>query len=177
MRSEVVMSSAEVRSTGSRFLENLAYLVPSYHGYRDRGSRREEDSRLRARVLQGLSEIRGLMADLLGNLAETWSLIFLEAVDRRMKRLDTLADAIRYAPYGFSGFFDGPDVREEVLERVLECDLLIFDDLDHLECQMQRARGLQSPAAGFEENIREIDCAISRLEHHLIQRDKTLGDV
>lgn len=170
------MSQTEIHATGLRFLENLAYLVPSYNGYRQRGTRREEDSRLRARVLDGLGDIRGEAANLMNDLAESWSVERLAEVDRRVRKLDDLADAIRYAPYGFSGFFDAATVREESLEWILEADLLIFDDIDRLErlfCSARETRG----ASGFQHFIESLDQSTRYLEEHLVLRDKALGDV
>ena len=46
---------------GTRFLENLAYLVPSYQGYKNRDTRREEDSRLRGRILVKLRTLELLL--------------------------------------------------------------------------------------------------------------------
>jgi hypothetical protein len=170
------MPHLEIRSTGSRFLENLAYLVPSYNGYKERGSRREEDSRLRARVLQGMTEIRGRVANLMGNLAESWSVERVAELSKRIERLDALSDAIRYAPYGFSGFFDAAEVREESLEWILEADLLLFDDIDHLEGLLRELEDARE-SAGFRSLIESFDQSTRRFEEHLIQRDKALGDV
>lgn len=170
------MSQTEIRTTGSRFLENLAYLVPSYHGYREKGTRREEDSRLRARVLDGLGEIRGEAANLMGDLAESWSVERLAEMERRVQRLDGLADTIRYAPYGFSGFFDAAAVREESLEWILEADLLIFDDIDRLERLLRDRSDTRSPA-GFQGFLDTLDRSLRLIEEHLVLRDKALGDV
>jgi hypothetical protein len=170
------MSQTEIRTTGSRFLENLAYLVPSYRGYRERGTRREEDSRLRARVLEGLGEIRGEAATLMGDLAESWSVERLSEMERRVRKLDGLADTIRYAPYGFSGFFDAAAVREESLEWILEADLLIFDDIDRLERLLRDVREARG-ASGFQGFLESLDQSTRLLEEHLVLRDKALGDV
>lgn len=170
------MPHLEIRSTGSRFLENLAYLVPSYNGYKERGSRREEDSRLRARVLEGMAEIRGGMANLMGNLAESWSVERVAEISKRIERLDALSDTIRYAPYGFSGFFDAAAVREESLEWILEADLLLFDDIDQLEGLLRQFEEVRE-TVGFQRILASFDQSARRLEEHLIQRDKALGDV
>lgn len=168
----------EIRLAGSRFLENLAYLVPGYRGYKEPANRREEDSRLRARLLQrlaligpGISECVCAGADSHGVLPATGGF------EARAQRLDGIADAIRYAPYGFSGFFDAQDVREDTLERILEADLLLFQDLDRLESILD---GSDLPLRSGPRRaafLLQVDNAIDSLEHHLISRDKILGDV
>ncbi|MBM3317077.1 MAG: hypothetical protein FJY75_04410, partial [Candidatus Eisenbacteria bacterium] len=58
------MTPAPPNPSGLRFLENLAYLVPGYQGYKERGRRREEDSRLRARVYRRLLQLLDQLREL-----------------------------------------------------------------------------------------------------------------
>ncbi|MBM3286381.1 MAG: hypothetical protein FJY88_03380 [Candidatus Eisenbacteria bacterium] len=169
------MLQATARSAGSRFLANLVYLVPSYHGYKARDSRRAEDARLRARLLEGLAEVRRRIAESMARGAESWPAPWLSRTDRQAKRLDTLADTIRYAPYGFSGFFDADAVSEESLEWILEADLLLFDDIDRMDRAEQLVAEGPPPMQILEAFITELSDAIGKMEEHLVLRDKALG--
>jgi hypothetical protein len=166
----------EVRPMRSRFLENLAYLVPGYRGYKERGRRRDEDSRFRALLLHRLGEIRSTVVDLVIRLADGPHDAGVQEVEGRGRRLDSLADAIRYAPYGFSGFFDAPEIGEDTLDRILEIDLLLFEDLDAVEQILLGSIPVPTGRGKFQTFLDQLDEAIIHLEHHLIQRDKTLGD-
>lgn len=165
----------ELRSSGARFLANLAYLVPGYTGYRERDQRREEDSHLRSLVLGRLVEIRGGVTEILNAVSDRKSAPWSELLEERARKLDVIADAVRYAPYGFSGFFDASEIREDTLERILEADLLLFDDLDALQALVGGAQPQQS-GMDLQSFLTPLDEAICRLERHLIQRDKVLGD-
>jgi hypothetical protein len=169
--------SPELRSSGARFLANLAYLVPGYTGYRDRDRRREEDSRLRSLVLGRLAEIRGVLSEILTTLSDPRPTAWGDHLEQRARKLDGIADAVRYAPYGFSGFFDAGEIREDTLERVLEADLLLFDDLDALEVLLGGTLPPHAGGSALQGFLQRLDDAIDRLERHLIQRDKVLGDV
>lgn len=161
---------------GTRFLENLAYLVPGYRGYKEKELRREEDARLRSRVLAKLHEVRNLLDQRMSKLTEGALDAHTEALDKRIRRLETLVDAVRYAPYGFSGFFDAESVREDTLERILESDLLLFQDMDDFS---EIVRGTPFPPrsrSGFALFFESIDMNLDRIEHRLIARDKLLGD-
>jgi hypothetical protein len=171
------MSRASDRPAGSRFLENLAHIVPGYQGYRERERRRDEDSRLRARLLQRLASIRGSLAELITSAGTEPETNCGEVLDRRAVRLDGIADAIRYAPYGFSGFFDATEVREDALDRILEADLLLFDDLDAIERSTDHIALHPRPTSRFRSAVAEMDEKIEDFERHLITRDKLLGDV
>lgn len=169
--------SPEVRPAGTRFLENLAYLVPGYRGYKDKERRREEDSRLRSLLLRRLSEIRGMLVDILARAAEDPDSVDTEPMDERIEAIGSLSDTIRYAPYGFSGFFDAWEIAEGSLERILEVDLLLFEDLDLIEQVVLRAESIGKNQAVMDEFLTSLDELTTRFEHHLIQRDKILGDV
>jgi hypothetical protein len=152
-------------------------MVPGYRGYRDRELRRDEDSRLRAHLLQRLSSIRESLSDLITAAGAELSDGCGEILDRKAARLDGVADAIRYAPYGFSGFFDAIEIREDALDRILEADLLLFDDLDAIERAVDRIPIRPRATSRFRVAVLEIDERIENLERHLITRDKLLGDV
>lgn len=161
---------------GDRFLANLAYLVPGYQGYKHRLTRPEEDARLRHRVLAHLDELH----DLLATRTETLTEVSLDGaaglLRRRLERLERLTAAVRYAPYGFAGFFDAETVSEEFLERLLELDLLLFQDLDET---VEQIRGSAFPPAsrtGFDRFFAGVDGGIERIERRLVARDKLLGN-
>lgn len=163
-------------ASGTRFLENLAYLVPGYRGYKERELRREEDARLRSRVLGKLREIQSLLEERMAKLTEGALDPAAETLDRRLRRLEGLADAVRYAPYGFAGFFDAESVRESTLDQILETDLLLFQDLDEVS---EAIRGTPFPPktrAGFAAFFEGVGSGIDRIENRLVARDKLLGD-
>ncbi len=168
--------SPEVRPTGTRFLENLAYLVPGYRGYKDKERRREEDSRLRSLLLGRLSEIRGILVDILAGAAEDPDSVETEPLDDRVESIGFLSDTIRYAPYGFSGFFDAGEVAENSLDRILEVDLLLFEDLDAIEQIVLKTELIGTDQSSMDVFLVHLDESTSRFEHHLILRDKILGN-
>lgn len=176
MRNAPKATSTPTMISGTRFLENLAYLVPGYRGYKGRDSRREEDSRLRSRVLAKLSLIREMLGERVGSLSAQSLDSAAEELGQRVRRVEGVADAVRYAPYGFSGFFEAAKVREETLERILETDLILFQDLDDT---VERIRGAAFPPRTRTAMAALLGCLdqdIERIEVHLVMRDKILGD-
>lgn len=161
---------------GGRFLENLAYLVPGYRGYKDKELRREEDARLRSRVLGRLREIGAILEQRLEKLAEGALDPAADTLDRKLRRLEGLADAVRYAPYGFAGFFDANQVKETTLEHILEADLLLFQDLDDFSESVRGAPFPPKTREGFTDFFHLVENGIERIETRLVQRDKLLGD-
>lgn len=167
---------ARQETSGLRFLENLAYLVPGYRGYKCRDRRQEEDSRLRARVCE---ELLG-MIEFLDQIRQRWAVensnAAAEELGRRRLRLQTIVDAVRYAPYGFRDFFHHEILEEHVLEQVLETDLLILEDLSAAQGHLvQRGRTLTCAPRTTRAFFRHLDERLARLESHLIMREKILA--
>lgn len=174
--SQAGRESGRAVTSGTRFLENLAYLVPGYRGYKEKELRREEDARLRGRVLAKLQLVRRLIEDRLARLTERSLGGEAEQLDRRLRRVESVADAVRYAPYGFSGFFDIEKVRERTLDRLLEADLLLFQDLDEAIQHLEAATFPPRSRAALTGLLEELDTDLDRIEARLVTRDKILGD-
>ena len=174
--SNTVRPSGRAASSGTRFLENLAYLVPGYRGYKEKELRREEDARLRGRVLAKLQTLRRLTEERLARLSEKGLGPEIEQLDRRVRRIESVAEAVRYAPYGFSGFFDADQVRERTLEHLLEADLLLFQDLDEATERIEAMPFPPRSRSTFNAFLGELDTDLDRIEARLVTRDKILGD-
>jgi hypothetical protein len=120
--------------------------------------------------------LKALIEERLERLSEQSLDSGAEALDRRLRRIEGVADAVRYAPYGFSGFFDAVTIREDTLEKILETDLLLFQDLDEA---VERLRGATFPPrtkTAFTSFLSDLDADVERVEARLVARDKTLGD-
>ncbi len=164
------------RQSGVRFLENLAYLVPGYEGYKRRELRQEEDARLRARVYRQLLAMRTQ----LDAVRERWtgdaSGPHMEQLTQCQLRIQTIADAVRFAPYGFKSFFDAEPVDERLLDRLLESDLLILEDLDATLFHLEQNSGSVTTAPRTSRIFfRALNEMVGRLEGHLIIREKILA--
>jgi hypothetical protein len=170
------MSPDSQRTNGLRFLENLAYLVPGSRGYRRRELRREEDSRLRARVNE---EMRQALQEL-EQVHQRWrshaAAAHLDELDRQRLRLMTLCTAVRQGPYDHWSFFETDELRETTIECILEADLLILQDLaesrEHVS--VGTAPGAPRRAGPF---LQELVAHLDRLEQHLIMRERVLASV
>ncbi|MFH1144824.1 MAG: hypothetical protein V1774_09800 [Candidatus Eisenbacteria bacterium] len=170
-----MMRPSSQRPSGLRFLENLAYLVPGYQGYRHHELRRQEDSRMRARVCRNidqlLREIDALSAHWNGQAAAN---IATGLVSVR-QRLAGHAEAVRFSPGDLWRFFEAEQVSEVTLERVLEADLLIFQDLEEVQGQLDQGRQLSSAPRTVRRFLGDLDQLLHRLEEHLILRERVLA--
>jgi len=167
--------STSQRSGGQRFLENLAYMVPGYEGYKQRKMRKEEDARLRVRVHRRLLQQIQIMDDIHERwVKQPWG-NHIEELDRRRLQLQSIADSVRYSPYSSQDFFDTETVNAQIIDSILESDLLILEDLqetqEHLDNHLRISTAPRTTKAFFDI----LDKKFDGLEQHLMIREKILA--
>jgi len=170
------MMQASPRPNGLRFLENLAYLVPGYHAYRQPALRREEDSRLRARVNEQIRQMLELLEAVHNHWHPHGSAAHLDELDRQRLRLMTISTAVRQGPYDHWSFFETNALREGTIERILEADLLILQDLEE---SLEHVGAGQSIGSARTAGVflRDLTDKLDQLEQHLIMRERVLASV
>ena len=97
-------------------LERWLRALPGYAGYKEKELRREAD---RLMVLMGILAER--------DLAQA------DALDEVIRRIQTMADRIQVASYGYAGFFDAVHIGERELEALYRFDADLLQRLEDLE--------------------------------------------
>ena len=115
------------------FLEKLADKIPGLSGYRARDDRRETDKRLREYIAARLDGVKAEVDATKLDLTNQGNLAALGSVGQFHRRLQRLADTIRFASYGFSGLFDQVKIKEAELDRIYDHDLKMVDVVELLE--------------------------------------------
>ncbi|MCB0076460.1 MAG: hypothetical protein KDD73_03485 [Anaerolineales bacterium] len=110
-------------STIAEKLKGLADKIPGYKGYADKESRRAADKELRDATSAAFSSQVTRITRVQEQLINNGDFSTVEQLDRVIGRLQHLADRIRTASYGFTGFFDDDVVDEVVLDRLYAFDL------------------------------------------------------
>jgi hypothetical protein len=167
---------ADRRSSGLRFLENLAYLVPGYEGYRSRERRQEEDARLRSRVNRKLMHLLSALESIHDRWsADPWD-THMDEIDQRRVQLQTIVDTVKSPPHGYAVFFSAELLEEELLERLLESDLLVLQDLEDTEEYLEaKGASVSTAPRTVRSFFRKLDEILDTLERHLIMREKILA--
>jgi len=105
------------------WLEKLGEKNPGFRGYLDRELRREVDKIQRDFLASEVDRARqGLQAKIRG-WSRKGSLDHLDIASTTEKLLDRLANRIRHADYGSSGFFDAVKIGEAELQELYRFDL------------------------------------------------------
>ncbi|MBI4746937.1 MAG: hypothetical protein HY774_00490 [Acidobacteria bacterium] len=146
------------------WLERLADKIPGLGDYLDRDRRREIDKVLREQVADRLRHIKTIPNNVLRDLSDNGRLFEVGPLDRILKKLDKMENRIRFATYGYSGFFDAVKIDDFELDQIYQFDLTLLDlaeiieaDANVVAAQAGEAATLKAAAAALEKNIDALD--------------------
>jgi hypothetical protein len=148
------------------WLEKLTSKIPGYSGYVDRETRRDVDKRHREQLADRLRRAKEPLTDVMRDLSNSGRLFEVGPVDSAIKKLDKLENRIRYATYGYAGFFDVVKIEQAQLDAIYRFDLALVEQADAIEgkitelkAQAGTAAGLKAAAGGVAETIDAADRA------------------
>ncbi len=157
------------------WLERLGEKIPGFKGFQDRQLRRDVDRLQREHLAQEVSRMKVAVRGKARSYTDAGQIGLLHLFDRLDRKLDGLAQAIRFADYGASGMFDVVKIGEEELEKLYEFDLSLLDDLSHLSGELA-AVPLPSQGDGrdpLEQTLRRLEL----LEEKWAGRKNVISDV
>lgn len=104
------------------WFEDLVRNIPGFGGYKERENRRTADQILRKQLADDLDRQAKRLEDIKLNLTNQGQLEMLDDFDRFGRQLATFIDSVRYADYGYTGWFDAIKIKEDELDRMYEYD-------------------------------------------------------
>jgi hypothetical protein len=114
------------------WLERLMDKIPGFRGFQDRELRREVDKLQREHLAKELGQIKLAVRGKAQAYTDAGQIGALYLFGRMDGRLDGLSQAIRFADYGQSGFFDVVKINEPELDAIYQFDLSLVEDIGRL---------------------------------------------
>jgi hypothetical protein len=105
------------------WIDKIAKSIPGFKGYYKKEERRETDQLLREKIAGKLKAVKDVLNEKGQSVTKSGDLGPLDEIARVDKKLEKLSDSIRYADYGYSGFFDQKEISEKTLRSIYEVDL------------------------------------------------------
>jgi hypothetical protein len=155
-------------------VERLARLIPGVGRYQDREGLRETDKRVRVHLADLLAELSRMVEGAERRLTEANRLDRLPALDRVARLLNTLADRIRFASYGFAGVFDLHKIRERELAAMHRFDLGLVEAVSRLRGPVQALAEKATDDAAFPQALQAVEAGLQEFERTLGERDTLL---
>jgi len=144
-------------------LERLMNSVPGFKGYRERDLRRDADRLQREHISARLEDGKKALNQVAAALTRGGDLDVINDVETARKRIDRVANRIRYAERGYSGFFDAVKVDETILAKVYAFDMGLVEDVDGIRAAASAASGASDARAAVQDLIGRIDALDARL--------------
>jgi hypothetical protein len=148
---------------GQNALERLMNSIPGFKGYRERDLRRDADRLQREHLSTRLEEGKKALNQIAAALTRGGDLDVINDVETARKRLDKVANRIRYAERGYSGFFDAVKVDEAMLGRAYQLDMALLEDVDGVRGAAAAAAQASEPRPAVQDLIGRIDAVDARL--------------
>jgi hypothetical protein len=170
------MTNGYEEAKGQRnVLERLMDKIPGFRGFQDRELRRDVDKMQREHLSTELGRLKAAIRDQARRYTDAGKIGALNGFDRLDRQIDGLSQAVRFADYGASGFFDPVKVGEAELQRLYEFDLSVLEDLSGLERELGAvpAPGQTDPAEALEQVVQHARA----LEDKWKQRELVISNV
>jgi len=113
-----------------RLSERILAELPGFRGYKEKELRRESDKLIRNHLYQKLMEARKDLKEIFQKLSDSRLHEVLTDMDRFIMRFDRVSEKINHASYGYAGFFNIMKVEEPKLDKMIEFDTGLIDDVD-----------------------------------------------
>ena len=156
------------------WLERLADNIPGYSGYVAKERRRDVDKLHREHLAERLRAAKQPLNELMRELSSSGRLFEVGPVDRVLKKLDQIENRVRFASYGYAGFFDAVKIQEPQLDAIYRFDLSLVEKVEEFE---RLARELQSKAGtadGLKAAAAEVEGAADDLNRTFDERYRAI---
>jgi hypothetical protein len=159
--------------TGKNIFEKIGSFIPGYRGYSEKEGRKDTDKLIRMEIAKHLDSSKADIDIVIQGHKYDKNMSIINDLDKVKKKLDLVANQIRFANYGESGFFDVLQVDTEDLDRLYQFDLKIKEETEELVSRIKSLR--------MSENL-QGDCSfimdlLAVLSEKVSNRDKVITEV
>jgi outer membrane murein-binding lipoprotein Lpp len=159
-----------------RLSERILAAIPGFHGYKEKELRRESDKLIRNHLYLKLSGAKNDLRTISQRLSDRRWFDVLTDMDRLQAKVDRVNQKVNHASYGYSGFFDVVKVKEENLDRMIEFDSQLVDDVDGLIADVDafKAEVVKGEAKNAKERIQSISDKLEAFEEAFDKRQEVI---
>jgi hypothetical protein len=158
------------------WLERLTSKIPGYSGYVDRESRRDIDKLHREQLADRLRRLKTPLTEVMKELSSSGRLFEVGPVDSAIKKLDHLENRVRFASYGYTGFFDVVKIEQAQLDSIYRFDLALVEHVDKIEAKVNELKAQSATAAGLKTAAAEVTATIDEAGRAFDDRYKAINN-
>lgn len=158
------------------WIERLTEKIPGYTGYVDRERRRDIDKLHRERVADRVRALKAPLTDLMREMTSSGRLMEVGPIDSVIKKLDRLENRVRFASYGYSGFFDVVKIEEAQLDSIYRFDLALVEHVDKLAAKANELKSGAETSEGLKSACAELAALSDEAERAFEQRYSAINN-
>ena len=155
--------------------QRLASYIPGFAGYRERGIRRDADKLVREHLVGLLDDIVARAQAIVGQWSEAGKLEGLDQLDRVGARLRKARDNVRYADYGYTGWWDAVKIKEDELNNMYAYDLKMREEIVAIDTAVQDLAA--ATAETLTAKMAAVDEQVARLQDAIDHREEITADL
>ncbi len=159
-----------------RLSERIAAFLPGFRGYKEKEIRRESDRLIRNHLTLKLSGTKNDLKEIYQKIADRRYFDVIPDMDRLSAKMDRIVEKVNHASYGYSGFFDAVKVKEEALDRMIDFDNQLLDDINALDTEVDafKAEFASGVTANMKTRIQTITDKVEALEDAFDKREEII---
>ena len=156
------------------WLERLGEKIPGYGGYVTKERRRDVDKLHREHLADRLRAAKQPLNELMRELSSSGRLFEVGPVDRVLKKIDQVENRVRFASYGYAGFFDAVKIQEPQLDAIYRFDLALVEKVERLEQLARELDQKSSTPEGLKQSAAELEGAADDLNRTFDERYRSI---
>lgn len=161
---------------GRNWLERLSSKIPGYSGYVDRERRRDIDKLHREHLADRLRSLKAPLTEVVRELTGGGRLFEVGPVDSAIKKLDQLENRVRFASYGYAGFFDVVKIEQAQLDQIYKFDLALVEHVDRIEAKLKELKGRSGTSDSLKAACAEVVEELDQTNHAFDERYKAINN-
>jgi hypothetical protein len=157
--------------------ERLLAKIPGFKGYLAKEYRRESDKIERDLIAKAFDDAREPLRRTVARVADSGNFDSLRCVagmDPLEKLVEKVGNRIRFADYGYSGFFDTIKVDEAALDRLYQFDLGLYDKAEQLSKRTRELPTLATDPEALRAEIELLTQLVREIDKEFDLREKVL---
>jgi len=159
-----------------RLSERIAAALPGFRGYKEKELRRESDKLIRNNLTLKLSKGKDNVRSIAQKISDKRYLDVLPDIDRLTAKMDRITEKVNHASYGYSGFYDIVKIKEDNLDKMINFDNQLLDEVNALTTSIEelKLQLLSNNFSNLKDKIQAITGKFELLEDTFDKREEVI---
>jgi hypothetical protein len=168
------MDPIEQAKAEQGLLEKGVSWIPGYKGYKEKEIRRAVDKQVRDALAKKLDARVRKLTSLEQKLLASGGILWMDDIEKLVSRLQTVRDRVKTASYGYAPFFDVTKVKEDDLDRMIQFDQELGQQLGALDEAVNNLEGAVKANEGISEAIEAANETLTALAETFNRREAVI---